>query len=154
VAETLRGRAEKAKAVRSTLAQILMHRKGKTVFDMFGSELPDEVFEDVFEQPRQRDWHHVDRRNFWSTRASFSEICERDRAHPKLCPSARSHRVEEVGRACWSSQQSARAVELKRRRNPQQTKAADRRFSAMRARLGDRVLPIDDPIAQCHSHCE
>jgi hypothetical protein len=42
VAETLRGRVEKAEALRSTLAQVPMHPQAKTVFDIFGSELPEQ----------------------------------------------------------------------------------------------------------------
>ena len=60
VAETLRGGAEKAEALRSTLAQALMHPEVRTVFDIFGSELPDEAFAAVFEQPRQHNWREVD----------------------------------------------------------------------------------------------
>jgi len=32
----------------------------RTAFDIFGSELPDEVFTNVFDQPRQRGWRRVD----------------------------------------------------------------------------------------------
>jgi hypothetical protein len=60
LAETLRGRTEKAEALRSTLANALMHPEAKTAFDIFGSELPDEAFTGVFDQPRQRGWREVD----------------------------------------------------------------------------------------------
>ena len=60
LAETLRGRPEKAKALRSTLANALLHPEAKTAFDIFGSDLADEVFTGVFDQPRQRDWREVD----------------------------------------------------------------------------------------------
>jgi hypothetical protein len=60
LAETLRGRAEKAAALRSTLAKALMHPEVKTAFDIFGSELSDETFAGVFDQPRQPDWREVD----------------------------------------------------------------------------------------------
>jgi hypothetical protein len=60
LAETLRGKAEKAEALRSTLAQALMHPEVKTAFDIFGSELPEEAFAGVFEQSRQRNWREVD----------------------------------------------------------------------------------------------
>ena len=62
VAETLRGKPEKAQALRSTLARALDHpeAKMKTAFDIFGSELPDEVFAGVFDQPRQRGWREID----------------------------------------------------------------------------------------------
>jgi hypothetical protein len=32
----------------------------KTAFDTFASNLPDETFEVVFDQPRQRDWRKVE----------------------------------------------------------------------------------------------
>jgi len=61
LAETLRGEAEKAEALRSTLAKaLIISPEVKTAFDVFGSELPDETFADVFDQPRQRDWRKVD----------------------------------------------------------------------------------------------
>jgi hypothetical protein len=60
LAETLRGRAEKAAALRSTLAQALMHPEVKTAFDIFGSDLSDETFTGIFDKPRQRDWREVD----------------------------------------------------------------------------------------------
>jgi hypothetical protein len=59
LAETLRGEAEKAEALRSTLAKALIDPEVKTAFDVFGSELPDETFADVFDQPRQRNWREV-----------------------------------------------------------------------------------------------
>jgi len=59
LAETLRGGAEKAEALRSTLAKV-MNPEMRTAFDIFGSELPDEVFTGVFDQPRQRGWRQVD----------------------------------------------------------------------------------------------
>jgi|SRR5712671_1944025 len=60
LAETLRGEADKAEAMRSTLARALIHPEVKTAFDVFGSELPDETFAGIFDQPRQRDWREVD----------------------------------------------------------------------------------------------
>ena len=61
LAETLRGEAEKAEALRSTLTKaLIIYPEVKTAFDVFGSELPDETFADVFNQPRQRDWRKVD----------------------------------------------------------------------------------------------
>jgi hypothetical protein len=61
LAETLRGKAETAEALRSTLAKaLIIDPEVKTAFDVFGSELPDETFADVFDQPRQRDWREID----------------------------------------------------------------------------------------------
>jgi hypothetical protein len=59
VAETLRGKPEQAQALRSTLTQTLLHPEVKTAFDIFGSELPDEFFAAVFDQPRQRHWRKI-----------------------------------------------------------------------------------------------
>jgi hypothetical protein len=60
LAQTLRSKAAEAETLRSTLARALMHPDVKTAFDIFGSELPDEAFTGVFDQPRQRDWRKVD----------------------------------------------------------------------------------------------
>ena len=54
VAKTLRGEPERASALRSTLEEALVSTEVKTAFDVFGSDLPDEVFADVFDQPRRR----------------------------------------------------------------------------------------------------
>lgn len=60
VAETLRGEPERAARLRSTLEKVLIDPKVKTAFDIFGSDLPDEVFANVFEQPRQHVWRKLD----------------------------------------------------------------------------------------------
>jgi len=51
----MRGGPEKAEALRSTLAKAVMIPEMRTAFDIFGSELPDEVFTGVFDQARQRE---------------------------------------------------------------------------------------------------
>ena len=60
LAETLRGRDKKAETVRSTLGKVLAHPEVTTAFDVFGSDLPDEVFAGVFDRPRQKGWREVD----------------------------------------------------------------------------------------------
>ena len=60
VAATLRAGSVQAKALRSTLAGALTEPEIKTAFDIFGSDLPDELFEDVFAQPRPRHWREID----------------------------------------------------------------------------------------------
>ena len=60
VAETLRGEPERAKALRSTLENTLVSPAVKTAFDVFGSDLPDQAFAGVFDQPRQKGWREVD----------------------------------------------------------------------------------------------
>jgi hypothetical protein len=37
----------------------LVHPEIRTAFDVFGSDLPNEVFAGVFEQPRQRQWREI-----------------------------------------------------------------------------------------------
>jgi hypothetical protein len=59
VAETLRGRPEKADPLRFVLTKALTP-EAETAFDIFGSDLSEEVFSDVFDQPRQRKWRKVD----------------------------------------------------------------------------------------------
>jgi len=60
LADTLRGEPEQAKVLRSTLEKALIDPEIKTAFDVFGSDLPDEAFSGVFDQPRPRDWRKVD----------------------------------------------------------------------------------------------
>jgi hypothetical protein len=59
MAEKLRGRPEKANPLRSALTKALSSET-ETAFDIFGSELSEEVFSGVFDQPRQRNWRKVD----------------------------------------------------------------------------------------------
>jgi type VI protein secretion system component VasK len=59
VVETLRGEPEKAKALRSALEKALVNPAEMTAFDIFGSDLPDEAFAGVFDQPRERDWRKL-----------------------------------------------------------------------------------------------
>jgi hypothetical protein len=60
LAETLRGEPERAKTLRSTLEQALIDPEVKTAFDVFGSDLPDEAFAGIFDQPRQKGWREVE----------------------------------------------------------------------------------------------
>lgn len=59
LAKTLRNDPKKAKVLRSTLVKGLVDPEVKTAFDVFGSDLPDEVFAGVFEQPRQTRWREI-----------------------------------------------------------------------------------------------
>jgi hypothetical protein len=60
LAATLRGDQKRAKALRSTLEQALTRGGVKTAFDVFGSDIPDEAFAGIFDQPRQKAWRKVD----------------------------------------------------------------------------------------------
>jgi hypothetical protein len=78
----------------------------------------------------------------------ISEIRKRDRAHPSVARWVASTLVEEIGTSVIVLAEIRRGIELKRRRDADQAKALDRWFSQMRTRLGDRVLSIDEPIAE------
>ena len=60
LAETLRGDPARAETLRSALEQALLDPQVKTAFDIFGSDLAEEAFAGVFDQPRQKKWREVD----------------------------------------------------------------------------------------------
>jgi hypothetical protein len=78
----------------------------------------------------------------------ISELRKRDRAHPNVVRWVARTAAEEVGTSVLVLAEIRRGIELKRRSDPQQAKSLDRWFSQMRARLGDRVLPVDEPVAE------
>jgi predicted nucleic acid-binding protein len=78
----------------------------------------------------------------------ISEIRKRDRAHPNVVRWVARTAVEEIGTSVLVLAKIRRGIELKRRSDPQQAKSLDRWFSQMRMRLGERVLPVDEPIAE------
>jgi toxin FitB len=77
----------------------------------------------------------------------ISELCKRDRAHPNVARWVALTPAEEIGTSVIILAQIRRGIELKRRRDPGQARSLDHWFWQMRRRLGDRVLPIDEPIA-------
>jgi hypothetical protein len=56
--QTLRSMPKKAKALQSALEEALIDTEIKTASDVFGSDVPDEVFAGVFD--RLRNWRQVD----------------------------------------------------------------------------------------------
>lgn len=60
LAETLRADTPAARSLRATLEQALADSEIRTAFDIFGSDLPDEAFEGVFDLPRSKGWREVD----------------------------------------------------------------------------------------------
>jgi predicted nucleic acid-binding protein len=78
----------------------------------------------------------------------ISEIRKRDRAHPNVARWVARTPVEEIGTSVLVLAEIRHGIELKRRNDPEQAKSLDRWFSHMRARLEDRVLPIDEPVAE------
>jgi len=78
----------------------------------------------------------------------ISEIRKRDRAHPNVIDWVARTPVEEIGTSVLVLAEIRRGIELRRRSDPGQARLLDRWFAQMRARLGDRVLPVDEPIAE------
>jgi toxin FitB len=78
----------------------------------------------------------------------ISEIRKRDRAHPNVVRWVHRTPVAEIGTSVLVLAEIRRGIELKRRMDPEQAQLLDRWFSQMRTRLGDRVLPVDEPIAE------
>jgi predicted nucleic acid-binding protein len=70
------------------------------------------------------------------------------RAHPNVARWVARTPVEEVGTSVIVLAEIRRGIELKRRSQPDAAKALDQWFALMRKRLGDRVLPIDEPIME------
>jgi predicted nucleic acid-binding protein len=78
----------------------------------------------------------------------ISELRKRDRADPNVARWAAATPVIETGTSVLVLAELRRGIELKRRRDPEQAKSFDRWFSQLRAGLGDRVLPVDERIAE------
>ena len=77
-----------------------------------------------------------------------SELRKRDRAHPNVARWVARTAVKDIGTSVVVLAEIRHGIELKRRSDPQQADALDRWFTQMRTRLADRVLPIDEPIAE------
>ena len=78
----------------------------------------------------------------------ISEIRKRDRAHPNVARWVGRTPVEEIGTSVLVLAEIRRGIELKRRSDALQAENLDRWYAQMRTRLGDRVLPIDEPVAE------
>ena len=78
----------------------------------------------------------------------ISEIRKRDRAHPNVAGWVARTPVKEMGTSVVVLAEICRGIELRRRHDAEQAASLDRWFAQMRTRLGDRVLSIDEPIAE------
>lgn len=78
----------------------------------------------------------------------IAEIRKRERAHPSVAKWVAQTPVKDIGTSVVVLAEIRRGIELKRRHDPAQAQGFDRWFTQMRTRLGDRVLPIDEPIAE------
>lgn len=77
----------------------------------------------------------------------ISELRKRDRAHPDVARWAVATDAKDIGTSVIVLAEIRRGIELKRRNDLAQADRLDRWFEQMRTALGDRVLPIDEPIA-------
>lgn len=78
----------------------------------------------------------------------ISEIRKRERAHPNVGRWVNETPVAEIGTSVLVLAEIRRGIELKRRSDPLQARSLDQWFSQMRTLLGDRVLPIDEAVAE------
>ena len=78
----------------------------------------------------------------------ISEIRKRDRTNPNVARWVARTPVTDMGTSVLVLAEIRHGIELLRRRDPEQAKSYDRWFSQMRAELADRVLPVDEPIAE------
>jgi len=77
----------------------------------------------------------------------ISEIRKKDRAHPNVITWVNATDVRDVGTSVVVLAEIRRGIELKRRHDPLQAEALDAWFEQMRRGLADRVLPVDEAIA-------
>jgi predicted nucleic acid-binding protein len=78
----------------------------------------------------------------------ISEIRKRDRSNPNVARWVARTPVTDMGTSVLVLAEIRHGIELLRRRDLEQAKSYDRWFSQMRAELADRVLPVDEPIAE------
>ena len=78
----------------------------------------------------------------------ISEIRKRDRAHPNVVHWVTRTPVDDIGTSVLVLAEIRHGIELKRRSDPEQAESLDRWFLQMRTRLGGRVLPIDEAVAE------
>jgi predicted nucleic acid-binding protein len=82
----------------------------------------------------------------------ISEIRKRGRANPNVARWVAQTPVKDIGTSVVVLAEIRRGIEMKRRSDLDQAEILDRWFAQMRTRLGDRVLAIDEPIADAWAH--
>jgi toxin FitB len=78
----------------------------------------------------------------------ISEIRKRERAHAGVARWVAQTPVTEIGTSVIVLAEIRRGIELKRRTDPKQATSLDQWFAQMRSRLEDRVLSVDEPVAE------
>lgn len=78
----------------------------------------------------------------------ISEIRKRHRGHPNVVRWINNTPRAEIGTSVIVLAEIRHGIELKRRRDPEQALSLDRWFMQVRTRLGNRVLPVDETVAE------
>jgi hypothetical protein len=79
----------------------------------------------------------------------ISELRKGTRAHPNVAAWAQSVDPRDLGTSVLVLAEIRRGVELKRLKDPAQAERLDAWFARMRDKLEDRVLPVDEAVADC-----
>jgi predicted nucleic acid-binding protein len=77
----------------------------------------------------------------------ISELRKAGRAHPKVIAWAEATNSSDIGTSVVVLAEIRRGIELKRRKDDEQARVLDHWFDQIRAGFGDRILPIDEVIA-------
>ncbi len=77
----------------------------------------------------------------------ISEIRKRERAHPNVAAWVARTAAVDIGTSVVVLAEIRRGIELKRRKDATQAEALDAWYEQMRNRLGDRVLGVNEPVA-------
>ena len=78
----------------------------------------------------------------------IAEIRKRDRAHPNVARWVEQTPVLEMGTSVLVLAEIRRGIEQRRRKDPAEAAAMDHWFRLMRDRLGDRVVLINEAVAE------
>lgn len=82
----------------------------------------------------------------------ISEVRKGARAHPQLVRWVEVTPAEKLFTSVIVLAEIRRGIELKRRHDRAQAALLDDWYKTMRAGLGDRVLPISEPVAETWAH--
>lgn len=78
----------------------------------------------------------------------ISELRKRGRAHPNVARWVARTPVGEIGTSVLVLAEILRGIEMKARSDPAQANSLRRWYAQMRTGLADRVLPIDEAVAE------
>jgi hypothetical protein len=144
LAETLRSDPDRARSLRSLLEQALIDPQVKTSsVQTFLTRVSPASSANRARRTGVRSTSEVPARHQRHLRNR-----KRDRAHPSVADWVARTPVKEMGTSVVILAETRRGIELRRRHDTEQAASSDRWFAQMLTRLGDRVLSIDEPIAE------